>query len=194
MVVGLTCCVINLFCRRDQKGQQPTEQKEKPTNATSAVFVRFDLTLADFLAGIAFTPQLHTLYSSNNVFVLSHQNERRKQTKKKKGAEVARYTMTSINPRAPASVFVLLLVVLAFAPTPSISASPQPFDIDETYRQLLYSYSSYCNVTSLSNWDCYFCNYNLSLTGGFVFYSFLENATQNVFGFIGYRGSTGKYS
>lgn len=97
---------------------------------------------------------------------------------------------------------LLLLVfgcALAFAVSISITpakengiikAAMDPYDISETYQNLMYSYSAYCHPVDLLAWNCYFCTYNLSLTNGFEVYSFVNDVQKNVFGYIGYRQDT----
>jgi len=109
--------------------------------------------------------------------------------------------MAAILPLAHHNVLILLVVLFITKPilsqpiqptppTQSPTTPPQPFDINEAYRQLMFSYSSYCTGSSLQAWDCFFCTYNQSLTDGFKLTTFLYNATKDIFGYIGYRGDT----
>lgn len=100
------------------------------------------------------------------------------------------------------STFLLLLVFgcavvsagtrISISPnaTGIIKPAMDPYDISQTYQNLMYSYSAYCHPVDLLAWNCYFCTYNLSLTKGFEVYGFVNNVGKNVFGYIGYREDT----
>jgi hypothetical protein len=86
----------------------------------------------------------------------------------------------------------LFSICQATAPLKPINAVAQqdPFSIDETYTQLMYSYSAYCPESKIVNWSCFFCVYNLSDTKGFKVASVVQYAPTNTFGYIGNNGKT----
>jgi len=85
---------------------------------------------------------------------------------------------------------LLLLFVLCGATSTSASLLTQQFDVNQAYRQLIFSYSSYCTQSSLANWGCFFCSFNKSLTEGFKVSSFIYNSTHDIFGYVGFNGDT----
>jgi len=64
------------------------------------------------------------------------------------------------------------------------------FDINQAYTQLMYAYSAYCPKTQLQPWSCYFCNYNASITSGFVVNQVVTGILTDTYGYVGSRGKT----
>jgi len=91
---------------------------------------------------------------------------------------------------------VLLLVHLSWATyIPNIGNEinnnlQAPFDINEAYTQLMFSYSAYCPESKIVNWNCFFCTFNASDTKGFQPALVVKNAPTNTFGYVGNLGKT----
>lgn len=82
--------------------------------------------------------------------------------------------------------YTLLALVLIISPS---LAQREAFDINQAYTYLMYSYSAYCPESKLVNWNCFFCNKNVS-TAGFKVHTVVQNAPTNTFGYIGDNGKT----
>eukprot|EP01111_Echinosteliopsis_oligospora_P018077 TRINITY_DN80_c1_g1_i1.p1 TRINITY_DN80_c1_g1~~TRINITY_DN80_c1_g1_i1.p1 ORF type:complete len:324 (-),score=92.39 TRINITY_DN80_c1_g1_i1:71-1042(-) len=69
---------------------------------------------------------------------------------------------------------------------------PLPFDINNMYTNLMYSYAAYCDGPVIDNWTCFWCTYNASMTtSGFIPVSILYNTSDNIQGYVGYQGNIG---
>jgi len=86
-------------------------------------------------------------------------------------------------------LYSLLVVLLVFSPFSS-ATKQIPFEINEAYTQLMYSYAAYCPEATVQPWSCYYCTYNASLTTkGFKVTSVIKNAITNTFGYVGVQGN-----
>jgi hypothetical protein len=89
-------------------------------------------------------------------------------------------------------VALLCTSVLAITINNNVVDPPRTgaFDINQAYTQLMYAYSAYCPESALKpNFNCYFCQYNKSDTGGFVTSAVVSSKLTNTYGYIGNRGS-----
>jgi hypothetical protein len=102
------------------------------------------------------------------------------------------------------SIALLLLLSFCYAPTLAYNAHEHNnnnnnnnqqhalvnFDINQCYTQLMYAYSAYCPKDKLEPWKCYFCNYNVSDTGGFVVSAVMGGFLTDTYAYVGSRGKT----
>jgi hypothetical protein len=79
---------------------------------------------------------------------------------------------------------IALFLFISFAS----SLTQDPFSMPTAYDQLMLSYSAYCPPAKIQSWSCYFCkNYT---DGKFEMVTTVSNSTTNIFGYVGYTGTT----
>jgi len=82
----------------------------------------------------------------------------------------------------PSLLFLPLFVSIVF------SLSQDSFSMTKAFDQLMMSYSAYCPQAQVQSWNCYFCNNNTEVKK-FVVVSTVNNASTNIFGYVGYTGT-----
>jgi len=80
--------------------------------------------------------------------------------------------------------------LLALLVAPSYSANAVAFSPNLSYTTLYLSYSAYCTESLVQSWTCTYCTANSSATSGFHLYEIFSNSAENVFGYVGYIGTT----